>query len=249
MKILAVYSVKGGVGKTAAAVNIAWLAANAGQRTLLWDLDPQAASTFYLRLSSKRSGARDMLSGRSRLRSLVKASDYDLLDVLPARFSFRKADDVVGEGATARKRFAKVLRPLAEHYDLLVFDCAPGLSLVSECVLAASDGVAVPTIPTPLSMRTLRQLVKHCKREELGTGKLWPFFSMVDVRRSVHRDIRAATDDLPVAPLATAIPYASQVERMGVERAPLPAFAGSSPAGRAYAALYAELNRRLQTTN
>jgi chromosome partitioning protein len=245
LKTLALYSVKGGVGKTAAAVNLAYLAAQSGQRTLLWDLDPQAASTFYLRLAAKRGGARGMLEGTSRLRPLVKASDYEFLDVLPARFSFRKADGLVGAGKQARAKFAQLIAPLEKHYDLLIFDCAPGLSLVSECVLDVADGVVVPVIPTPLSVRTLQMLTKHCKAEGIGTKRLWPFYSMVDIRRTLHREICESPEMLPVKPLNVRVPYASQVERMGTERAPLAAFAASSAAAQAYAALWAAISNRL----
>ena len=56
MKVIACYSMKGGVGKTATAVNLAYFAAKSGQRTLLIDLDPQGASSFYFRVkpSSKK---------------------------------------------------------------------------------------------------------------------------------------------------------------------------------------------------
>ncbi|MCP1364299.1 AAA family ATPase, partial [Halomonas sp. BBD48] len=61
MQMLALYSIKGGVGKTASAVNLAAEAALAGKRVLLWDLDPQAATTFYLKSKAKVRGGVDKL--------------------------------------------------------------------------------------------------------------------------------------------------------------------------------------------
>ena len=63
-RVLATYNIKGGVGKTSAAVNLAYLAAQAGHPTLLWDLDPQAASTYLFRVRPKVKGG-----GRGLLRS------------------------------------------------------------------------------------------------------------------------------------------------------------------------------------
>ena len=56
MQILAVHHIKGGVGKTTTAVNLAYLAARSGFRTLLWDLDPQGAATFHFRVRPKLAG-------------------------------------------------------------------------------------------------------------------------------------------------------------------------------------------------
>jgi len=65
MRILASYNIKGGVGKTATAVNLAYLAANAGMRTLVWDLDPQGAASFYFRIKPKVKGERPRCSRAS----------------------------------------------------------------------------------------------------------------------------------------------------------------------------------------
>ena len=61
MKTIAVFSIKGGVGKTTSAVNLAWQAANLGCRTLVWDLDPQGASSFCFRIKPKVKGGGDRL--------------------------------------------------------------------------------------------------------------------------------------------------------------------------------------------
>src|SRR3546814_6415515 len=127
---------------------------------------------------------------------------------------------------------ARLLKPLAADYDLVLLDGPPSVSLVSEAVFHAADALAVPLIPTTLSLRTYDQLVAFRDAEGLGDLVLLPFFSMVDRRKRLHREIvDRFPDDRPEA-LAAGIPYASVVERMGTERAPLATFAPRATATR-----------------
>ena len=91
--VLASYNIKGGVGKTSAAVNLAYLAAREGASTLLWDLDPQGASTYLLRVKPKvKGGGRRLVHGETDAEARIKGTDYDRLDLLPADFSYRHMD-------------------------------------------------------------------------------------------------------------------------------------------------------------
>src|SRR3954451_17011204 len=92
-RVLATYNIKGGVGKTSASVNLAYLAARDGARTLLWDLDPQGASTYLFRIRPRvKGGGRKLVRGKSDPGDLVKGTDYERLDLLPADFSYRHTD-------------------------------------------------------------------------------------------------------------------------------------------------------------
>ena len=249
MQVLACYNIKGGVGKTATAVNLAYLSAEAGQRTLVWDLDPQGAATFYFRVKPKRGGSPDkMLAGRRDPRTLIKATDFPDLDLIRARFSFRDLDLAIARAPKTVRRLRRVIAPLAEDYDRLVFDCAPGINLTAESVFHASDALLVPTIPTPLSLRTLTQLVGHLERSGPAHLPVLPFFSMVDVRKSMHRALCESPGLAGVDFLPTRIPYASAVERMGIRRAPLFVFANATTPARAYRALWSDVTERLATS-
>ena len=93
MKVIALYNIKGGVGKTAAAVNLAYLCAGGGRPTLLWDLDPQGAASYCLRVDAKVKGGRKaLLSGKHPLTRAIVPSAFAGLDVLPADFSYRNMD-------------------------------------------------------------------------------------------------------------------------------------------------------------
>jgi len=241
VRVLAVYSLKGGVGKTSAAVNLAYLASASGQRALLWDLDPQGAASYLLRVRPRLpGGVKRLLRRRRGLDERVCASDFEGLDLLPADFSHRNLDLRLGEAKRPRRRLARLLEPLADEYDWVVLDCAPSLSLAAESVFRAADAVLVPVIPTPLALRTHRQLAEHLE-ERRRAPRLLPFFSMVDRRKGLHRRIcDAAPEEWPEV-LKSWIPFSSAVERMSVERAPLPAAAPRSPAALAYAALWSEV--------
>ena len=244
MRILGVYNIKGGVGKTAAAVNLGYLAAAAGLRTLIWDLDPQAAASFYFRIRPRVPGSRKLLRGKRELDGVVKGTDFDGLDLLPADFRYREMDLVLGEAKKPTAQLLRLMRPLSAGYDLVVLDCPPSITLVSENIFRAADALLVPTIPTTLSLRTLGQLLDFMEERGLDCP-VWPFYSMADRRKRMHREVMAATPDPRVGMLAGAIPYASEVERMGEHRAPLPAYDRASPAATAFAGLWREVAQRL----
>jgi cellulose biosynthesis protein BcsQ len=246
MKILASYNIKGGVGKTATAVNLAHVAASQGARVLVVDLDPQGAASFYFRVKPKvKGGGKGLVKGKRDLEDLIKGTDHERLDLIPADFSFRNLDLLLDAEKKSEKRLRKLLRPLSDEYDICILDCPPSVSLVSEAVFHAADALLVPLIPTTLSVRTYEQLVAFRKQEKLKDLKLLPFFSMVDRRKGMHREIvERFPGDHPEA-LSTQIPYASVVERMGLERAPLGAFAPRTSAAAAYEALWADVIKRV----
>jgi cellulose biosynthesis protein BcsQ len=244
VKVLATYNIKGGVGKTSAAVNFAALSAGDGLRTLLWDLDPQGAATFLFRVKPKvRGGASKLVRGKSNVVDLLRGTDIEGLDLLPADFSYRNMDLVLDDAKRPTHRLARVLAPVANDYDIVILDCPPSISLVSEGVFFAADALLVPLIPTTLSLRTFDQLIKFTSRELQDPPEVIAFFSMVDRRKSLHREVVAAADRPTI--VAPTIPSSTDVERMGVHRAPLSVFAPRSAAARAYADLWAHIRRRV----
>ena len=93
MAVLALYSNKGGVGKTATTVNLAYLAAQAGYQTLACDLDPQSSTTYYFRVQPRlKRSVQGLTTAGKPIAKSIKGSDYPKLDLLPADFSHRNLD-------------------------------------------------------------------------------------------------------------------------------------------------------------
>jgi chromosome partitioning protein len=242
MKVVASYSIKGGVGKTTAATNLAWLAAEEGMRVLLWDLDPQAGATYLFRVRPKvKGGGKTLVRGRRELTDAVKASDFDNLDLLPADFSYRRLDLWLDAQKKPTRRLGQLLEGMAEEYDLVLMDCAPSVSLVSENIVRAGDLLLAPVLPSPLSLRTLDQLGRFAAKTKGKTPPVLAFLSMVDRRRRLHRELVESLPSAREDVARTVIPAASAVEQMGVRRAPLMEWAPRSTAGRAYSDLWTEV--------
>jgi chromosome partitioning protein len=244
VKVVATYSIKGGVGKTSAAVNLGALAARDGLRTLIWDLDPQGAASFLFRVEPKvKGGGKKLIKGRREPLDVMKGTDIEGLDLLPADFSYRHLDIQLDKRKKPLEGVGAVLGQLDDGYDLAILDCAPSISLVSESVFTAADLLLVPMIPSTLSARTLDQLQAFLASGPQPAPEVLAFFSMVDRRKKLHKELMASMAGAAEA----AIPAASPVELMGLRRAPLVTTQPRHPAAVAYAALWDELRRALGT--
>lgn len=240
MKTVAVYSAKGGVGKSTLAVNLAWSAATlSSRRTLIWDLDAQGAATFILgegkasKLPAHRIFAKDEDPD-----AIIRPTIYDRLDLLPADSSLRKLDRLFFD-LGKKKRLAKLIEAVGKRYDRIILDCPPGLTETSEQILAAADLILAPVIPSPLSQRALDDVVAFVGRQSGRHAPILPIYSMVDRRRARHREAVEQRPDWPVVPMASA------VEQMATERAPVGAFAPRSPAADAFAQLWRGVEKRI----
>lgn len=240
MKTIAVYSLKGGVGKSTFAVNLAWASATlSARRTLLWDLDPQGAATFIVAPDADaRDAARAIFARQVDPAELIRPTRFDRLDLLAADPSLHGLERLLFD-LGKKRRLAKLLETLAKSHERIVLDCPPGLTETAGQVLNAADILIVPVIPSPLARKSLDDLVAALHARGGRQPAILPVFSMVDRRRKLHA---AALEAYPDWPMVT---YSSQVEQMGVRRLPLGGYAGPSPQAAQFAAIWAAIERRL----
>ena len=247
MRVIAFYSLKGGVGKTAAAFNIAYLASLSGLRTVLWDLDPQGASTWYLGGAQPVRARKlaPLMKGKTPIGKHLCASQYARLDFIPAHTSFRKFDVRLDERTSDQPSFKDWLSALSEETSLVILDCPPSMSNLAEEVMRVSDAVFVPVIPTWLSLNSWNQLASFAKDKKLKPKRLHPFYSMVDRRKNLHRKLVIERKTYLENGLNALIPNNSLVERMGDSGKPVEVMAPGSAAADAYRRLWKEIQKQL----
>ena len=247
MNILAIYNIKGGVGKTASTVNFAWNALRNNLRVLVWDLDPQGAATWYFRIEPRlESGVRKLLHKKNTLEKTIRETNYSGLDLLPADFSLRNMDIFLDAEKKSDRRFRKILKRLADDYDLILLDCPPSISLVSENVFYAADALLVPTIPTHLSFHAYDQLKGFIAKMKNVNVSLFPYLYMVDNRKNIHKQFTDRFYQNYSEGLKTAISYSSVVEKMGIYRAPVEVFDRSSHIAADFRQLWDEIWLRIE---
>ncbi|MDO6414907.1 ParA family protein [Sphingomonas sp. BIUV-7] len=240
MATIAIYSSKGGVGKTTLAVNLAWAAATlSSRRTLLWDLDGQGASSFVLAPNRKPGKkASEVIERDVAPAKLIVKTGIANLDLLPADESLRTLDLLFAE-LGAKKRLQKIAEELAGLYDRIIVDCPPGLGVTADQIIQSASLIVVPVIPSALSMRTADELRQHLSERRKAGPPILTVFNLVDRRRLSHRQALEAAGDTPV------IPMASAVEQMAERHAPVSVYAPRSAPAKAIAALWTGIEKRL----
>ena len=240
MSVIAIYSVKGGVGKTTLAANLAWCSSQIwGRDTLLWDLDAAAGSSFLLGSKAwKKKRASKAFELESKPTKLIRKTEHERLHILPADESIRAIENRLTK-LGKRKRLAKLTDQLSKQYDRIILDCPPVLNELSTQVLRAADIVIVPMPPSPLSWRAFELVAPEIQARALKGPAILPVLSMVDMRRNLHRAAVETNHKWP------AIPFASVVEQGAVRQQPVGQFAPGSPAAQRFAKLWKAIERKL----
>lgn len=242
MTVFALYNLKGGVGKTAAAINLAYLSAADGLKTLVWDLDPQGSSSFYLNVkAANKNESKKIFEGDIELSNVIQDSIFENLWIIPADISARHIDALLNEAKHSKKKLKSLINSLRE-YDVVILDCPPGISLLHENIFNAAGWVLMPNIPTTLSVNSFETVLEYFKNNDLDKSKLKCFFSMVDHRKNLHHEVMQQfyKDKLF---FKSYIPYLSDVEKMGIHQQPLFEYANSSYAAKCFRDLWNEIKK------
>ena len=245
MIVFGIYNIKGGVGKTAASVNLSYLSSLDGYKTLLWDLDPQGSSSFYYdKEPGNDASLKKIITGKVELKDIITETDYRKLHIIPSDFSYRHMDTILDQVKKSKKRIKEALKELKNDYDVVFLDCPPGISILAENIFHACDYILVPTVPTPLCLRTYEQIISFLEEEELNTSTVIPFFSMVEGRKSVHQNMMKELIRKMHNLCSSAIPFMADVEKMGIYRKPVVEFSPNSKAAASFKALWKEIKKK-----
>lgn len=241
MAVIAVYSVKGGVGKTTLAVDMAWRSAVLSRHaTLLWDLDPQGGAGWLLGLAdSAAASAASVFRRDGKPADLVVPSCHPGLSVLQADESMRSLPATLAR-IGKRKRMARTAAALSADYSRIIIDCPPAINEISEQVFAAADLLIVPLPPSPLSARALPMIQAEILAHHPRHPPILPVLSMYDARRKLHRDVLSGfAAGWPV------IPMSSVIEQTAARRAPVGTFAPSSEVNARFQKLWDGIEAKL----
>ncbi|WP_319765354.1 AAA family ATPase [Maridesulfovibrio sp.] len=246
MKSMACYNMKGGVGKTSFAVNFAYLSAANGVRTMVWDLDPQGAATFHLGVEPlEQTKLKKLIKDKKLIKNMVEPTPYANLSVIPAGFDYRNMDMVLDDSKKSRKKLKKIISSFEENYDLFLFDCPPSISNLSEVIFSTVEYILMPVVPAVMPQQSFLKVKEYLSSMNETCAELIPFFNMVDRRKSGHRKIMWDNKkEFKNYFCENFIPARADVEKMGIERAPLHAFAAKSSAAVAYKDLWKEITKK-----
>lgn len=239
MTTIALYNLKGGVGKTASCVNLAYLAAADGHKTLLWDVDQQGSASFYYKIK-KHNTVKNIFEKNTAIENSIQQTSFEMLDVLAADNSSTGLDALNDEMQNGKNKIKQTLKQLNKEYEFVFLDCPPGFTALSKNIIDAVDIVLMPVIPTTLSVRTYNMVKQYMKENDLDLQKLMCFFTMADMRKTLHNEvIETLVKDKKF--FSSYIPYLSDVEKMGINQAPIMEYANSSYAAKCYRDLWAEI--------
>jgi cellulose biosynthesis protein BcsQ len=242
MIIFTLYNFKGGVGKTTSCVNLAYLSARDGFKTLLWDLDPQSSATYYLGEEDSVNGSmKGLISQKKSFDHYIKPSQYPNLSYIPGHIKNRNIDVQLSTVDHFNKQFKSIKSDLKYQFDYVFIDCPPSLSHLANQIFKSAHFVLMPLIPTTLSERTYNQVLDHFKSQNFDVRKILPFFSLVDNRKNLHRSTMEHFRSTQPKVIRSIIPSSTEIEKMGINRAPVYTFSKNSEGSLAYRNLWQEL--------
>ena len=156
MKVITISNFKGGVGKTTTAVNLATLYANAGQKVLLIDLDPQASATDYFQLYEKAENenktTKQLLFDGAAIKDIAFATDVENLDLVAA--NMQMADENEVNLAEDTLKFA--IEDESENYDVVILDCSPTIKTIANLAYTAASQGGMVLVPVKLDSTVMR---------------------------------------------------------------------------------------------
>jgi chromosome partitioning protein len=247
-KIYALANQKGGVGKTTTAVNLAACLAEAGERTLVVDLDPQANATSGLGERANGVSSADLLDG-APLADVVRQTRFANLDLVPAKPDLAGVAVELARRDQTEKYLADGLMPAASTYAFVFVDCPPALGPLTVNALAAADRVLVPVQAEYYALEGLSQLLDSVRAVQVRLNPRLTIagvlLTMVDRRTRLSADVAAELErHLDGLLFQTSVPRSVRVAEAPSHGLPVIAYDRGSAGAEAYWKVAMELVER-----
>ena len=251
-RIIAMCNQKGGVGKTTTTINLGAALAECGRKVLLVDFDPQGALSVGLGIPTHELDVTiyNLLVERGHdVRDVVQHTRTENLDIIPANIDLSAAEvQLVGEVAR-EMALARVLRPLADEYDVVLIDCQPSLGLLTVNALTAAHGVIIPLECEFFAMRGVALLVetidKICDRLNPRLQVDGILATMYDSRTLHSKEVvRSVVDHFGDRVFHTVISRTVKFPDSSLAAEPITTYASTHAAAEAYRQLARELIAR-----
>lgn len=251
-EVIAIANQKGGVGKSTTAINLGAALAEAGQRTLVIDLDPQANASSGLGIDKREveQSAYEALIGLSDLEAAIRVTEWSALAIVPSAIRLAGAEiELVGLMAR-EQRLRRVLEPVRDAYDIILIDCSPSLGLLTVNALTAADGILIPIQCEYLALEALGQLTSTIAliRDNLNPRLTIAgiVMTMFDARTNLSQQVVDQVGaHFPNELLKTIIPRSVRLSEAPSYGQPILAYDSASRGATAYRQLAAELIDRL----
>ena len=224
MKKIAVYNIKGGVGKTTTSVNLACLLAKYGLSVMLWDLDPQGGSSYFFNRQNQNTNTHARLFDRYiNIYDVIQATDSYHIDVisndavLSDQF-MNKASRMTTINFTNHEMIKIILDEVEDDYDVCIMDCSPGRFLMHDNIFFAADLLLIPNIPAPLSVYCNNMLMDELHNNPQVWNKTLSFYNMVQPHKTLHRQYLDKRREREDHILHNFIPFYTEIELITLTR-------------------------------
>ena len=225
MKKIALYNIKGGVGKTTTTVNLACLLAKQGLSVLLWDLDPQGGSSYFFKQENFNDNTHDRLFDRYiPIYDVIRSTDTYMIDVISndSKFSdqfMNKASRITALNFLNEELISNTLEEVADDYDVCIMDCSPGRFQLHQNIFKAADLLLIPNIPAPLSVHCNNMLMKELQ-QKFNSPKttILSFYNMVQSHKNLHKFYISNRDESQHYILNNHIPFYAEIENITLSK-------------------------------